>query len=228
MIGYFIFIGVGLVFLFCLIFGFRILIPALKPAFSKKIELEGIADEDGWGDGERGVNVKRAGIGLGIILFPFVLYGIFWIHIVLTTHSTSSSQTARQACTTILSETQTFETSKDRLPKTLNDYKGRLDDGIYSASHEIGLRPSRSYRNSYFCVYFKPDSETGKTAYVGVYAYPAKYSKTNNRIFYRTNESGTTYQAYIWELYPNVRYGSPVPLFNAFIHENDLTSAFTE
>ena len=225
MIVYIIGIIVGIIILSSQIYGFITLIQALRPAFSKKDELEGIADEDGWGDDKRGVNVKRAGLGLGIILLPFVLYGILLATI--RPQSTSNTFSARQACTTFLSETQTFETSKDRLPETLNDYKGRLYEDIFFSSHEINTKPLRRYRNYYFCVYFKPDSETGKTAYVGVYAYPANYSKTNNLVFYRTNETGTTYQADIRDLHPEILFGSPVPLFNAFVHEKDLPSAFT-
>jgi hypothetical protein len=226
MLEFFITLGVGFITIFFLIPGFRILIPALRPVFSKKQMLDGMSEEDGWADSENGIDVKRAGTGLGLIIFPFLWIGVLFLYNELTIRNTPNTDTAREACKAFITNTIAFKTSKGRLPKTVNELVGRLDDDFFPASHTVGQKPTGSYRNYYFCYYVKPDPKTEKTGFVGIYAYPAKYSKSNNLIFYRTNESETTYQADIRELYPNVRYGNPVPLFKDFIHENDLPSAF--
>jgi len=218
----------GMLLLLVVSFGLVVVMSSLFPERSKKDELEGISDEDGWTDNERGVKLGRLGIGLAMVIIPVVIIAGYWYHDTMTSQSIVNNTASRVACGNFIKAIEEFRKTNSRFPKTINELSAHFDIVLLNAAHTTDQQPVQAYKDHYFCFYYQKHPTTGEIIDIGVYAYPVKYSRWYDKVYYQTVDSFTTHEADIRDLYPDIRYGRPVPLFKSFVHENDLPQAFTQ
>ena len=133
---------------------------------------------------------------------------------------------ARVTCTTIAAEVQGFQNRNGRPPVNPSEMTGSIDPAIMDAMHTPETKPKKA-RSGYFYCYLSENKANPKdNKVIGIFAYPERYSKKYDYIFYRTNESGTTYTAEISDLFPGIEYGDPIPFYKTLVLEKDLPPAF--
>ncbi|MFH1378124.1 MAG: hypothetical protein ABIH86_05165 [Planctomycetota bacterium] len=227
MLGPIIIVGFGMLLLLVISSGLTVVMSSLVPSHSRKDELDGIADEDGWTDNDNGVNLKSLGLGLALIIIPVGIIAAYWYVNEMSSQSIGNNAASRTACRSYIRAIEEFRKTNSRFPKTINELSAYFDNVLINAAHTTDQQPAQAYKDHYFCFYYQKHPTTGEIINIGIYAYPVKYNRWYDKVYYQTIGS-LMYGADIHNLYPEIRYGSPVPLFNAFVYEKDLPSAFIE